>query len=61
MKLTPVAFGVFALVLTACAPEPEPVPVNVQPTYDKVGNASCPVGYTLANTETGATVCAPTS
>ena len=48
--------GVFALA--ACS-QPEPEPVYVQPTYDKVGNASCFEGYQLATTETGQTVCAP--
>ncbi len=50
--------GAFAFVLTACA-QPEPAPLYVQPTYDKVGNASCTAGYQLATTEAGQTVCAP--
>lgn len=54
------AVSAFALVLTACAqPEPEPEPVYLQPSYDKIGNASCPGGYRLATTEAGDTVCAP--
>lgn len=53
-----VALSTFALVLAACA-QPEPEPVYVQPSYDKVGAASCPGGYQLATTETGETVCAP--
>lgn len=53
LALTAVAF-----VLAACA-QPEPEPVYVQPTYDKIGNASCPAGYQLATTEAGATVCQP--
>ena len=59
MKLKFAAFGAFALVLSACAQQEEPAPVYVQPTFDKVGNASCPAGYSLATTESGATVCAP--
>lgn len=53
-----VALTAFAFVLSACA-QPEPEPVYVQPSYDKIGNASCPAGYQLATTEEGATVCAP--
>ena len=45
--------------LGACAQQEEPAPVYVQPTFDKVGNASCPAGYSLATTESGSTVCAP--
>jgi hypothetical protein len=60
MKLKIAAMSAFALALTACA-QPEPVPVNIQPTFDKRGTASCPAGYQLATTEAGATVCAPTS
>lgn len=58
MKLKFAALGAFSLVLTACA-QPEPDPVYVQPSYDKVGNASCPGGYQLATTEAGQTVCSP--
>lgn len=60
MKLKLATLGAFALVLAACAQQEEPAaPVYVQPTFDKVGNASCPGGYSLATTESGATVCAP--
>ncbi len=59
MKLKLVTLGAFALVLSACAQQEEPAPVYVQPTFDKVGNASCPAGYALATTESGSTVCAP--
>ena len=59
MKLKFAAIGAFALVLSACAQQEEPAPVYAQPTFDKVGNASCPAGYSLATTEAGATVCAP--
>ena len=52
------ALTTFAFVLAACA-EPEPEPIYVQPSYDKIGNASCPAGYQLATTEAGATVCQP--
>ncbi|MBJ6370833.1 hypothetical protein JF290_04800 [Sedimentitalea sp. CAU 1593] len=57
MKTPTVALFAAALLLGACAQEPEPV--YLQPTFDKAGNASCAVGYMLATTETGATVCAP--
>jgi hypothetical protein len=60
MKIKLAALGALALALTACS-KPEPVPVYMQPTYDKVGNASCTDGYQLATTEEGATVCAPIS
>lgn len=53
-----VALCAFALVLTACA-QPEPEPVYAQPSYDKIGNASCPGGYRLSTTEAGDMVCAP--
>ena len=59
MKLKLATLGAFALVLAACAQQEEPAPVYVQPTFDKVGNASCPAGYSLATTESGSTVCAP--
>lgn len=59
MKKKLAAICSVTVLLTACAPEPEPV--YVQPTYDKVGNASCPTGYNVATTEAGATVCAPLS
>jgi hypothetical protein len=59
MKLKFAAFGAFALILSACAQQEEPAPVYVQPTFDKLGNASCPAGYYVASTEAGATVCAP--
>ena len=53
-----VALAAFAFVLSACA-QPEPEPVYMQPSYDKIGNASCPAGYQLATTAEGETVCAP--
>ncbi len=60
MKTKIVALSAFALVLAACAqPEPEPQIVYLQPSYDKIGDASCPGGYQLATTEAGATVCEP--
>jgi hypothetical protein len=47
------------LALSACAREPEPVPMLVTPTIDKMGNATCPAGYTLAiDGASGAQVCA---
>lgn len=58
MKLRLAVLFAFALALAACA-EPEPAPVYVQPSFDKRGTASCPAGYGLITTETGATVCAP--
>lgn len=43
----------------ACSREPEPVPMLVTPSIDKMGNATCPAGYTLAiDGATGAQVCA---
>lgn len=57
MKLKLMTVGAFAF-LAACA-QPEPEPVYLQPTYDKLGAASCPAGYQVAQTEAGATVCAP--
>lgn len=59
MKLKLAAVGAFALVLTACSQQEEPTPVFVQPSYDKAGTPSCPVGYDLATTEAGQTVCNP--
>ncbi|MEM1003930.1 MAG: hypothetical protein AAF496_09325 [Pseudomonadota bacterium] len=59
MKLKLAAVGAFALILTACAQQEEPTPVFVQPSYDKAGTPSCPVGYDLAVTEGGQTVCNP--
>ena len=47
-----------ALTLAACS-QNEPEMVDVQPTFDKAGNASCVAGYELATTADGATVCAP--
>lgn len=52
------ALAALAFVLTACA-QPEPEPVSLQPSYDKLGNASCPGGYQLATTAAGETVCDP--
>ncbi|WP_425043873.1 hypothetical protein [Primorskyibacter sp. S87] len=60
MKLKLAVLSSCALALAACS-QPEPAPVYIQPSYDKVGNASCPAGYQLATTEAGATVCSPTS
>lgn len=60
MKLKLAALGTVALVLAACTQPEPPAPVTIQPTFDKGGNASCPAGYGLASTESGATVCAPT-
>ncbi len=59
MNLKLAAIGAVAFVLTACAQQEEPTPVYAQPTYDKVGNATCPAGYQIASTTEGATVCAP--
>lgn len=61
MKLKIAALGLVAATLTACAQQEEPVPVTFTPSYDKLGNASCPAGYTLATTADGATVCSPLS
>lgn len=60
MKLNLLPLAAIAIALAACS-KPEPAPVYVQPTYDKVGTASCTAGYQLATTEGGATVCAPIS
>ncbi|WP_299350242.1 hypothetical protein [uncultured Shimia sp.] len=49
-----------ALLLAACS-TPDPEPVNMQPTFDKAGNAYCMEGYSLMSSETGGTVCAPDS
>ncbi len=59
MKLKIAALCAAALTIAACAQQEEPAPVYAQPTFDKAGNASCPVGYSLASTEAGQTVCAP--
>lgn len=59
MKLKFAALGLVAATLVACAQQEEPVPVTFAPTYDKLGNASCPEGYALATTPEGATVCSP--
>ncbi|SLN16987.1 hypothetical protein TRL7639_00340 [Falsiruegeria litorea R37] len=61
MKLKFAALGLVAATLVACAQQEEIVPVTFAPTYDKLGNASCPEGYTLATTTAGATVCSPLS
>lgn len=46
------------IVVGACS-EPEPEPIMVAPTYDKLGNASCPDGMVLAvDGNTGTDVCA---
>ncbi|MFA3917431.1 hypothetical protein [Ruegeria hyattellae] len=58
MNLKVALLGSFVFALAACS-QPEPEPVYVQPTYDKVGNPSCPGGYQVAATEAGATVCSP--
>ncbi len=56
MTIRYVALAAIAFVLAACA-QPEPEPLPLQPTYDKIGNASCPAGYQLATDATGGTVC----
>ena len=61
MKLKFAALGLVAATLVACAQQEEIVPVTFAPTYDKLGNASCPAGYTLATTTEGTTVCSPLS
>lgn len=48
----------FVLALGACAQQEEPAPIAITPTVDKLGNATCPVGTTLAtDAETGVQVC----
>ena len=61
MKLKFAALGLVASTLVACSQQEEPIPVTFAPTYDKLGNASCTEGYTLATTTEGATVCSPLS
>ena len=56
-----ILLGGALLALAACAREPEPEPVTMAPTYNKMGEASCPAGTTLAtDAETGAEVCMET-
>lgn len=58
MKPIFAALCIAGVTLAACS-QPEPEPVYVQPSFDKAGDASCPGGYELKSTETGALVCAP--
>jgi hypothetical protein len=58
MKPIFAALCIAGVTLAACS-QPEPEPVYVQPSFDKAGDASCPGGYELQSTETGALVCAP--
>ncbi|MDA5555340.1 hypothetical protein [Shimia sp. MMG029] len=59
MKPIYAALCIAGLTLAACGQQEEPAPINVQPTFNKAGDASCPGGYELQSTETGALLCAP--
>ena len=59
MKPLYAALCVAGITLAACSQQEEPAPVYAQPSFDKAGNASCPAGYDLLTTDTGALVCSP--
>lgn len=60
MKPIYAALCIAGLTLAACGQQEEPTPpVNVQPSFNKAGDASCPGGYDLQTTDTGAVICAP--
>ncbi|MGX9350038.1 hypothetical protein ACS3QZ_02435 [Shimia sp. W99] len=61
MKPLYAALCIAGITLAACGQQEEPTPVYMQPNFDKRGNASCDMGYTLITTESGSVACAPAS
>lgn len=57
LKKLPIALGL-VFIVGACAQEEPPQPITISPTIDKLGNATCPAGTTLAiDGATGAEIC----